>query len=142
MLQAPETFRNFFDALYFSITTLTSVGFGDITPVTAAGKAVTSVAILAYSVLIPYELALLAQSMGIMDRMDQPSSLMRRSCGSCGVEEHQVRPCSSDSLIYVSLASSWAESTLCRLLLRHHAMNCQMGIPSVVKVGCCTRCVP
>ena len=36
----PESFQSFFDAIYWSTITLTTVGFGDYTPVTVAGKAV------------------------------------------------------------------------------------------------------
>ena len=33
---------DFFDALYFGLTTLTTVGFGDITPVTPVGRLIVS----------------------------------------------------------------------------------------------------
>ena len=36
----PDTSESFFDAIYWSTITLTTVGFGDYTPVTVAGKAV------------------------------------------------------------------------------------------------------
>ena len=39
----PDTFESFFDAIYWSTITLTTVGFGDYTPVTVAGKAVAIV---------------------------------------------------------------------------------------------------
>ena len=94
MTQSPESFGNFFDAMYFSIMTLTSVGYGDIVPVTVAGKTVTSIAVLAYAVLIPYELALLAQTMGLMagsntDTTPQPP--VEVLCRSCGTNKHEVR---------------------------------------------------
>lgn len=59
----PEQFRNFFDALYFSLTTLTTVGFGDITPVTSAGRIAVSAGILTGVLLIPTQLSALASSL-------------------------------------------------------------------------------
>mmetsp|Transcript_35266 Transcript_35266/g.99837 ORF Transcript_35266/g.99837 Transcript_35266/m.99837 type:complete len:293 (+) Transcript_35266:778-1656(+) len=85
----PKSFNTFFDSLYFSITTLTSTGFGDIVPETAAGRAVTSVAILAYSILIPYELAVLAQSMGMMDG-GMGRRMTNSACTSCGESKHEM----------------------------------------------------
>ena len=59
----PEQFRNFFDALYFALTTLTTVGFGDITPVTSAGRVAVSAGILTGVLLIPTQLSALASSL-------------------------------------------------------------------------------
>lgn len=37
----PDTFNNFFDAIYWATVSLTTVGYGDIYPVSAAGRIVT-----------------------------------------------------------------------------------------------------
>lgn len=37
----PDTFNSFFDAIYWSTISLTSVGYGDIVPATAMGKVIT-----------------------------------------------------------------------------------------------------
>eukprot|EP00873_Tetraselmis_striata_P037879 jgi/Tetstr1/458143/TSEL_044635.t1 len=94
-----ETFSSFFDALYFSITTLTTVGFGDIVPQSAGGKAFVSAAILVYTVLIPYELGLLANSLGLMNSRQEKepavaakpslSTVPGVACKACGATEHQ-----------------------------------------------------
>lgn len=45
----------FSDAFYFTVVALTTVGFGDIVPVTRLGRAVTVGAILAAVILIPWQ---------------------------------------------------------------------------------------
>ena len=42
----PDGLHNFFDALYFSIVTMTTVGFGDITPLSERGRILTLIMIL------------------------------------------------------------------------------------------------
>jgi voltage-gated potassium channel len=37
----PETFKHFFEAIYWATITLTTVGYGDITPLTTVGRLVT-----------------------------------------------------------------------------------------------------
>lgn len=39
----PQTFHNYFDALYWAAVSLTTVGYGDIYPVTVAGKIITMI---------------------------------------------------------------------------------------------------
>lgn len=39
----PDTFRNFFDAIYWATVSLTTMGYGDIYPVTIAGRIVTMI---------------------------------------------------------------------------------------------------
>lgn len=39
----PDTFHNAFDALWWAIATLTTVGYGDIFPITAAGRFLSGV---------------------------------------------------------------------------------------------------
>lgn len=39
----PQSFRNFFDAIYWSVTTLTTVGYGDVYPVSNIGRFVSMI---------------------------------------------------------------------------------------------------
>ena len=54
---------DYFTALYFGLTTLTTVGFGDITPITTEGRLVVSVSILAGIAVIPVQLSSLAEAL-------------------------------------------------------------------------------
>lgn len=53
----------YFDALYFTLTTLTTVGFGDIVPVTPEGKLVVSGSILAGVAVIPAQAGALVEAL-------------------------------------------------------------------------------
>ena len=55
--EANPMFTDYFTALYFGLTTLTTVGFGDITPVTFQGRIVVMASILAGVIVIPAQAA-------------------------------------------------------------------------------------
>jgi voltage-gated potassium channel len=54
---------DYFTALYFGLTTLTTVGFGDITPITPEGKLVVSGSIMAGVAVIPFQAAALVEAL-------------------------------------------------------------------------------
>ena len=56
-------FQTYFDALYFSIVALTTVGLGDVAPRTPLGKLVISVAILVGVAVIPFQLGQLGRAL-------------------------------------------------------------------------------
>lgn len=62
-LQNPETFRTFFDAFYFSVVTMTTVGFGDVTPISDTGRLITVLMILTGVTLIPWQLSILVKEL-------------------------------------------------------------------------------
>lgn len=66
---------DYFTALYFGLTTLTTVGFGDITPVTTAGKLVVSGSILAGVAIIPAQAASLVEA--FLDAQRQQSNALK-----------------------------------------------------------------
>ena len=66
-------FSDFFAALYFGLTTLTTVGFGDIYPITPAGRGVVGLSILFGVTIIPVQLSNLANAI-INDSQLLPSS--------------------------------------------------------------------
>jgi len=56
-IEAPfnDKMNTFGDAFYFAVMTLTTVGFGDITPITHAGRTFTIIMVLAGVVIIPWQ---------------------------------------------------------------------------------------
>jgi voltage-gated potassium channel len=76
--------QNFGDAFYFTVVALTTVGFGDITPVTEAGKWVTVLMILSGIVLIPWEASKIVKEWVLITRRT------RVLCPKCGLEDHEV----------------------------------------------------
>jgi hypothetical protein len=61
--QVNPNLSDFFTALYFTLTTLTTVGFGDITPMTPQGKMVVSASILAGIAILPAQAASLVDAL-------------------------------------------------------------------------------
>ena len=60
--------NNYFDALYFGLTTLTTVGFGDVTPVTSQGRLIVCGSILSGVAVVPAQAAALLEA--LLDRED------------------------------------------------------------------------
>ncbi|NEP60172.1 MAG: ion transporter [Symploca sp. SIO2G7] len=80
----PERFRTFFDAVYFSIVTMTTVGFGDMTPISEAGRLLTLLMIMTGIVFIPWQLSdLVKQLLKTANKVELP-------CRSCGCSSHDA----------------------------------------------------
>lgn len=83
---------DYFTALYFGLTTLTTVGYGDISPVTSQGRLVVSLTILAGVAIIPAQTASLAeayldfQNERSLDKSSKATKRKKkqRKCGKCG----------------------------------------------------------
>ncbi|ELZ78033.1 Ion channel [Haloferax larsenii JCM 13917] len=71
----------FADAFYFVVVALTTVGFGDIIPVTQAGRAVTVAAILAGIILIPWQASKIVKEWAHRDQVNVV-------CENCGLAYH------------------------------------------------------
>jgi voltage-gated potassium channel len=74
--------QNFGDAFYFSVVTLTTVGFGDITPVSAGGRWVTVLMILSGIILIPWQVGLIVKEWFLMTAKKEVT------CPQCGLKNH------------------------------------------------------
>lgn len=75
--------RTFGDAFYFMVVALTTVGFGDIVPVTSMGRLVTAAAILAGIVLIPWQASRIVRQWTTPERTDV-------TCPECGLTGHEA----------------------------------------------------
>lgn len=73
--------NNFGDAFYYMVVTLTTVGFGDITPTTSAGRWVTVAGVLAAIILVPWQA-------GKIVREWTNREMMNVSCPNCGLAYH------------------------------------------------------
>lgn len=84
------SFPDFFTALYFGLTTLTTVGFGDITPITVPGRFVVAIAILAGVAVIPVQLTRLAEALMVNSTKNTEADTKQgKKCRTCGVASHR-----------------------------------------------------
>ncbi len=75
--------KTFGDAFYYSVITLSTVGFGDLVPVTDLGRFVTVVMILGGGILIPWQAGKLVNMLIKEDVVDK-----NIVCKKCGLSRH------------------------------------------------------
>ncbi|MGD1902187.1 MAG: ion channel [Geitlerinemataceae cyanobacterium] len=78
----PENFATVLDAIYFSIVTMTTVGFGDMTPVSSAGRLLTVLMILTGVALIPWQIGQL------IEQLVKSARRVSVVCPGCGHDRH------------------------------------------------------
>lgn len=78
----PDTFQSFFEAAYFAIVTITTVGYGDITPASDAGRLFTMLMILTGIALVPTQLG------NLIRQIVKVSQAVQIPCGQCGWAAH------------------------------------------------------
>ena len=78
-----ENFRNFLDAFYFSVVTMTTVGFGDLTPLSESGRLLTLLMILTGIILIPWQLG------DLIKQLIKTTNHIKINCSNCGLSIHE-----------------------------------------------------
>jgi voltage-gated potassium channel len=86
LIEGPESgFNSIPESIYWAIITLTTVGYGDITPVTALGKALASVVmILGYSIIAVPTGIITAELTSKKDKSPRDKG----TCSKCGCDDH------------------------------------------------------
>ena len=78
----PQVFATFLDAVYFSIVTMTTVGFGDVTPSSEMGRLLTLLMILTGIALIPWQLG------DLIKQLVKTTNQVKDVCLNCGLSIH------------------------------------------------------
>ncbi|MEL7034838.1 MAG: ion transporter [Cyanobacteria bacterium J06592_8] len=74
----PEIFKTFLDAVYFSVVTMTTVGFGDVVPLSEAGRFLTILMILTGIALIPWQVG------DLIKQLIKTAGKVEVVCPGCG----------------------------------------------------------
>jgi len=74
--------ENFFDAFYFVVVTMTTVGYGDVTPLSQPGRLMTVLMIFTGVLFIPWQLS------ELIGQVVKTSSLVETKCSNCNLSRH------------------------------------------------------
>jgi len=115
--------NNYFDALYFGLTTLTTVGFGDVSPVTSQGKLIVCGSIVFGVAVVPGQAAALVEALLDREKMKNSSDGNgMRTFRQNGSKSGSIAGDSDDSVLALDTAMScsncgasfhWASASYC-----------------------------
>ncbi|MBW4542818.1 MAG: ion transporter [Myxacorys chilensis ATA2-1-KO14] len=77
-------YGTFLDAVYFSVSTISTAGFGDIVPLSQLGRFLTVLMILTGIIFIPWQLG------DLIKRLVKTTEQVQTSCLSCGLMPHDL----------------------------------------------------
>jgi voltage-gated potassium channel len=80
----PQNFGTFLDAIYFAVVTMTTVGFGDVAPISEVGRLLTIMMIFTGIALIPWQLG------DLIRQLVKTASLVKSPCPTCGLSLHDT----------------------------------------------------
>jgi voltage-gated potassium channel len=80
----PNVFQTFLDAFYFSVVTMTTVGFGDVTPISEFGRLLTLLMILTGVAVIPWQVG------DLIRRLVKTANQVETACSGCGLSFHDA----------------------------------------------------
>ena len=80
----PTSFRTFLDAFYFSVVTMTTVGFGDVVPTSQPGRLLTVFMILTGIALVPWQIG------DLIKRLVKSTTQIESNCTGCGLAFHDA----------------------------------------------------
>ncbi|MBG1241358.1 ion transporter [Nostoc sp. NZL] len=80
----PQNYGTFLDAFYFSVVTMTTVGFGDVVPISELGRLLTVLMIFTGIALIPWQVG------DLIKRVVKTANQVETVCSGCGLAFHDI----------------------------------------------------